>query len=109
MIITRYVPSASPSVTPGSLRGATWYGSKKCSMFNSAIQELPIVLGQICEDLATLTGGWHFSLVMGGPDPMCKGDIMTLRYMNVNITVNLNLISVLFTVFTMTRVTMVLV
>ncbi|KAG1872267.1 hypothetical protein F4604DRAFT_1925887 [Suillus subluteus] len=44
-----------------------------------AIQELPIVLGQICEDLATLTGGWHFSLIMGGSDPMCKGDIMTLR------------------------------
>ncbi|KAG1844601.1 hypothetical protein F4604DRAFT_1689053 [Suillus subluteus] len=45
-----------------------------------AIQELPIVLGQICEDLATLTGGWHFSLIMGGSDPMCKGDIMTLSF-----------------------------
>jgi hypothetical protein len=46
----------------------------------SAIQELPIVLGQICEDLAVLTGGWHYTIVMGGPDPMCQGDIMTLRY-----------------------------
>ncbi|KAG1859238.1 hypothetical protein F4604DRAFT_1930787 [Suillus subluteus] len=34
-----------------------------------AIQELPIVLGQIFEELSTLTGGWHYSLVMGGPDP----------------------------------------
>ncbi|KAG1876355.1 hypothetical protein F4604DRAFT_1680521 [Suillus subluteus] len=33
------------------------------------IQELPIVLGQIFEELSTLTGGWHYSLVMGGPDP----------------------------------------
>jgi hypothetical protein len=47
--------------------------------FGSAIQELPIVLGQIFEELSTLTGGWHYSLVMGGPDPLCKGDIMTLR------------------------------
>ncbi|KAG1758271.1 hypothetical protein EDD22DRAFT_957070 [Suillus occidentalis] len=45
-----------------------------------AIQELPIVLGQIFEELSTLTGGWHYSLVMGGPDPLCKGDIMTLSY-----------------------------
>ncbi|KAG1722796.1 uncharacterized protein EDB91DRAFT_1255913 [Suillus paluster] len=45
-----------------------------------AIQELPIVLGQICEDLAVLTGGWHYTLVMGGPDPMCEGDIMTLSF-----------------------------
>ncbi|KAG2156993.1 hypothetical protein DEU56DRAFT_905670 [Suillus clintonianus] len=45
-----------------------------------AIQELPIVLGQICEDLAVLTGGWHYTLVMGGPDPMCQGDIMTLSF-----------------------------
>ncbi|KAG1902459.1 uncharacterized protein F5891DRAFT_978758 [Suillus fuscotomentosus] len=45
-----------------------------------AIQELPIVLGQICEDLAMLTGGWHYTLVMGGPDPMCKGDVMTLSF-----------------------------
>ncbi|KAG1848897.1 hypothetical protein F4604DRAFT_1935187 [Suillus subluteus] len=44
-----------------------------------AIQELPIVLGQIFEELSTLTGGWHYSLVMGGPDPLCEGDIMTLR------------------------------
>ncbi|KAG2096704.1 uncharacterized protein F5147DRAFT_656516 [Suillus discolor] len=45
-----------------------------------AIQELPMVLGQICDDLAKLTGGWHFSVVMGGADPMCPGDIMTLSY-----------------------------
>ncbi|KAG2135240.1 hypothetical protein DEU56DRAFT_913356 [Suillus clintonianus] len=45
-----------------------------------AIQELPLVLGQICEDLAVLTGGWHYTLVMGGPDPMCEGDIMTLSF-----------------------------
>ncbi|KAG1797310.1 uncharacterized protein HD556DRAFT_1440866 [Suillus plorans] len=45
-----------------------------------AIQELPIVLGQIFEELSTLTGGWHYSLVMGGPDPLCEGDIMTLSY-----------------------------
>ncbi|KAG1776158.1 hypothetical protein EV702DRAFT_1046324 [Suillus placidus] len=44
------------------------------------IQELPIVLGQIFEELSTLTGGWHYSLVMGGQDPLCKGDIMTLSY-----------------------------
>ncbi|KAG0697142.1 hypothetical protein DFH29DRAFT_878909 [Suillus ampliporus] len=45
-----------------------------------AIQELPMVLGQICEDLAALTGGWHYTLIMGGPDPMCQGDIMTLSF-----------------------------
>ncbi|KAG1775332.1 hypothetical protein EV702DRAFT_1199355 [Suillus placidus] len=45
-----------------------------------AIQELPIVLGQIFKELSTLTGGWHYSLVMGGPDPLCEGDIMTLRH-----------------------------
>ncbi|KAG0703199.1 hypothetical protein DFH29DRAFT_874603 [Suillus ampliporus] len=45
-----------------------------------AIQELPIVLGQICEDLAALMGGWHYTLVMGGPDPMCEGDIMALSF-----------------------------
>ncbi|KAG1840003.1 hypothetical protein DFJ58DRAFT_845534 [Suillus subalutaceus] len=45
-----------------------------------AIQELPIVLGQIFEELSTLTGGWHYSLVMGGPDPLCEGDIMTLSF-----------------------------
>ncbi|KAG2119702.1 uncharacterized protein F5147DRAFT_767172 [Suillus discolor] len=45
-----------------------------------AIQELPIVLGQICEDLAVLTGGWHYTIVMEGPDPMCQGDIMTLSF-----------------------------
>ncbi|KAG2739487.1 hypothetical protein P692DRAFT_20881704 [Suillus brevipes Sb2] len=45
-----------------------------------AIQELPIVLGQICEDLAVLTGGWHYTIVMGGPDPICQGDIMTLSF-----------------------------
>ncbi|KAG1901597.1 uncharacterized protein F5891DRAFT_1187468 [Suillus fuscotomentosus] len=45
-----------------------------------AIQELPIVLGQIFEELSTLTGGWHYSLVMGGPNPLCEGDIMTLSY-----------------------------
>ncbi|KAG1871550.1 hypothetical protein F4604DRAFT_1926283 [Suillus subluteus] len=45
-----------------------------------AIQELPIMLGQIFEELLTLTGGWHYSLVMGGPDPLCEGDIMTLSY-----------------------------
>ncbi|KAG2743662.1 hypothetical protein P692DRAFT_20878490 [Suillus brevipes Sb2] len=45
-----------------------------------AIQELPMVLGQICDDLGKLTGGWHFSVVMGGVDPMCPGDIMTLSY-----------------------------
>ncbi|KAG1821440.1 hypothetical protein DFJ58DRAFT_849987 [Suillus subalutaceus] len=45
-----------------------------------AIQELPVVLGQICEDLAKLMGGWHYTLIMGGPDPMCKGDIMTLSF-----------------------------
>ncbi|KAG1734221.1 uncharacterized protein EDB91DRAFT_1251005 [Suillus paluster] len=37
-----------------------------------AIQELPIVLGQIFKELSTLTGGWHYSLVMGGPDPLCE-------------------------------------
>ncbi|KAG2045487.1 hypothetical protein BDR06DRAFT_978176, partial [Suillus hirtellus] len=46
--------------------------------FGSAIQELPIVLGQIFEELSTLMGGWHYSLIMGGPDPLCEGDIMTL-------------------------------
>ncbi|KAG1756384.1 uncharacterized protein EDB91DRAFT_1241457 [Suillus paluster] len=45
-----------------------------------AIQELPIVLGQIFEELSTLMGGWHYSLVMGGPNPLCEGDIMTLSY-----------------------------
>ncbi|KAG1816302.1 hypothetical protein DFJ58DRAFT_850454 [Suillus subalutaceus] len=45
-----------------------------------AIQELLMVLGQICNDLGKLMGGWHFSLVMGGADPMCPGDIMTLSY-----------------------------
>ncbi|KAG2033167.1 hypothetical protein BDR03DRAFT_985175 [Suillus americanus] len=45
-----------------------------------AIQELPIMLGQIFEELSTLMGGWHYSLVMGGPDPLCKGDIMMLSY-----------------------------
>ncbi|KAG2046732.1 hypothetical protein BDR06DRAFT_1014481 [Suillus hirtellus] len=45
-----------------------------------AIQELPIMLGQIFEELSTLTCGWHYSLIMGGPDPLCKGDIMTLSY-----------------------------
>ncbi|KAG1841151.1 hypothetical protein DFJ58DRAFT_845137, partial [Suillus subalutaceus] len=45
-----------------------------------AIQELPILLGQIFEDLSILTGGWHYTLVMGGVDPMCEGDIMTLSY-----------------------------
>ncbi|KAG2029347.1 hypothetical protein BDR03DRAFT_987819 [Suillus americanus] len=45
-----------------------------------AIQELPVVLGQIFEELSTLTGGWHYSLVMGGPDPLCEGEIMTLRH-----------------------------
>lgn len=27
-----------------------------------------------------LTGGWHYTVVMGGADPLCEGDIMTLRY-----------------------------
>ncbi|KAG1733210.1 uncharacterized protein EDB91DRAFT_1084488 [Suillus paluster] len=36
------------------------------------IQELPIVLGQIFKELLTLTGGWHYSLIMGGPDPLCE-------------------------------------
>ncbi|KAG0704701.1 hypothetical protein DFH29DRAFT_997396 [Suillus ampliporus] len=56
--------------------------SDKCTKeeIYRAIQELPIVLGQICEDLAVLTGGWHYTLVMGGPDPMCQGDIMTLSF-----------------------------
>ncbi|KAG1794836.1 uncharacterized protein HD556DRAFT_1442622 [Suillus plorans] len=50
------------------------------SSLGCAIQELPIVLGQIFEELSTLTGGWHYSLVMGGQDPLCEGDIMTLSY-----------------------------
>jgi hypothetical protein len=50
------------------------------SMSISAIQELPIVLGQISEDLVVLTGGWHYTIIMEGPDPMSQGDIMTLRY-----------------------------
>ncbi|KAG0695268.1 hypothetical protein DFH29DRAFT_1005646 [Suillus ampliporus] len=37
------------------------------------IQELPIVLGQIFKELSTLTGGWHYSLIMGGPGPLCEG------------------------------------
>ncbi|KAG1885231.1 hypothetical protein F4604DRAFT_1918902 [Suillus subluteus] len=45
-----------------------------------AIQELPIILGQIFEDLSILTGGWHYTLVMGGADPLCEGNIMTLSY-----------------------------
>ncbi|KAG1735549.1 hypothetical protein EDB19DRAFT_1910621 [Suillus lakei] len=45
-----------------------------------AIQELPIVLGQTCEDLAVLMGGWNYTLIMGGPDPMCQGDVMTLSF-----------------------------
>ncbi|KAG1887677.1 hypothetical protein F4604DRAFT_1674861 [Suillus subluteus] len=43
-----------------------------------AIQELPIILGQIFEDLSILMGGWHYTLVMGGADPLCEGDIMML-------------------------------
>ncbi|KAG2354279.1 hypothetical protein BDR07DRAFT_1382348 [Suillus spraguei] len=45
-----------------------------------AIQELPIVLGQISEDLVVLTGGWHYTIIMEGPDPMSQGDIMTLSF-----------------------------
>ncbi|KAG0692188.1 hypothetical protein DFH29DRAFT_882908 [Suillus ampliporus] len=43
-----------------------------------AIQELPIILGQIFEDLSILTSGWHYTLVMGGADPLCEGNIMML-------------------------------
>ncbi|KAG1841619.1 hypothetical protein C8R48DRAFT_679234 [Suillus tomentosus] len=45
-----------------------------------AIQELPMILGQVFEELSALTGGWHYSVVMGGADPLCEGDIMTLSY-----------------------------
>ncbi|KAG1897359.1 uncharacterized protein F5891DRAFT_982743 [Suillus fuscotomentosus] len=44
------------------------------------IQELPLILGQVFEELSALTGGWHYTVVMGGADPLCEGDIMTLRY-----------------------------
>ncbi|KAG1718277.1 hypothetical protein EDB19DRAFT_1906537 [Suillus lakei] len=44
------------------------------------IQELPLILGQVFEELSALTGGWHYTLVMGGADPLCEGDIMTLSY-----------------------------
>ncbi|KAG1742208.1 hypothetical protein EDB19DRAFT_1907674 [Suillus lakei] len=45
-----------------------------------AIQELLILLGQIFKDLSILMGGWHYTLVMGGVDSMCEGNIMTLSY-----------------------------
>ncbi|KAG1826108.1 uncharacterized protein BJ212DRAFT_1295370 [Suillus subaureus] len=41
---------------------------------------LPMILGQVFEELSALTGGWHYSVVMGGADPLCEGDIMTLSY-----------------------------
>ncbi|KAG1898333.1 uncharacterized protein F5891DRAFT_981972 [Suillus fuscotomentosus] len=44
------------------------------------IQELPLILGQVFEELSALTGGWHYTVVMGGADPLCEGDIMTLSY-----------------------------
>ncbi|KAG1843552.1 hypothetical protein F4604DRAFT_1689432 [Suillus subluteus] len=44
------------------------------------IQELPLILGQVFEELSALTGGWHYTIVMGGADPLCEGDIMTLSY-----------------------------
>ncbi|KAG1876676.1 hypothetical protein DFJ58DRAFT_721139 [Suillus subalutaceus] len=42
--------------------------------------ELPLILGQVFEELSALTGGWHYTVVMGGADPLCEGDIMTLSY-----------------------------
>ncbi|KAG2054497.1 hypothetical protein BDR06DRAFT_1007668 [Suillus hirtellus] len=44
------------------------------------IQELPLILGQVFEELSALTGGWHYTVVMGRADPLCEGDIMTLSY-----------------------------
>ncbi|KAG1774230.1 hypothetical protein EV702DRAFT_1200480 [Suillus placidus] len=44
------------------------------------IQELPLILGQVFEELSALTGGWHYTVVMGGADPLCEGGIMTLSY-----------------------------
>ncbi|KAG1883662.1 hypothetical protein F4604DRAFT_1677410 [Suillus subluteus] len=44
------------------------------------IQELPLILGQVFEELSALTGGWHYTIVMGGADLLCEGDIMTLSY-----------------------------
>ncbi|KAG1835776.1 hypothetical protein F4604DRAFT_1944162 [Suillus subluteus] len=44
------------------------------------IQELPLILGQVFEKLSALTGGWHYTVVMGGADLLCEGDIMTLSY-----------------------------
>ncbi|KAG1795512.1 hypothetical protein EV424DRAFT_1560109 [Suillus variegatus] len=37
-------------------------------------------ISQIFEDLSVLTGGWHYTLLMGRVDPLCEGDIMTLSY-----------------------------
>ncbi|KAG2738673.1 hypothetical protein P692DRAFT_201873792 [Suillus brevipes Sb2] len=42
--------------------------------------ELPLILGQVFEELSALTGGWHYTVVMGGADPLCEGDIMMLSY-----------------------------
>jgi hypothetical protein len=39
-----------------------------------------LILGQVFEELSALTGGWYYTVVMGGADPLCEGDIMTLRY-----------------------------
>jgi len=54
--------------------------------FGSAIQELPVLLGPIFEELSALTGGWHYTVLMGGADPLCEGDIMTLRCVVLSMT-----------------------